>query len=149
MVGKNMRQNTMYYFRSVYVHKHAREVADMLMRGVETPEQFDRLEYLMDSLHSLFPGVLGSYRRKNLYDIWVEVNAISKHALRSYPVAAGSGTSESLKILYGISGPVSESVLRKLLVHLFHRVRRSSAFRAEKDSLASIALTLCGWYRSK
>ena len=84
-----------------------------------------------------------------MYDIWVEVNAISKHALRYYPVAAGSGTSESLKILYGLSGAVSESVLRKLLVHLFHRVRRTSAFRAEKDSLATISLTLCGWHRSK
>ena len=150
-IGDDITQNAMFFFQGLHASQHARAAASMLQRGVQTPEQFDELELLMDSLQGEFPGALGTYRRKVQYDLWVEASALSKHALRSYPVATGSGTYEGLKLLYGIPAKrtVSEPILRKLLVHLFHQVKKTDAFSAKNDSLATMSLTLCGWHRSR
>ena len=91
MIGEDITDNAMFFLQGVHVSEHARQAADMLIRGVQTLEEFDQLELCMDALQSEFPGALGTYRRKSQYDLWVEAKAVAKHALRSYPVAAGSG----------------------------------------------------------
>lgn len=151
MIGEDVTENALFFFRGLYNSQNAQQAADILCNGVKTPEQFDQLESHMDSLQKQFPGALGTYRRKNQYDLWVEAQALSKHALRSYPVAAASGTAASLKLLYGIPDAkrVGEPVLRKLLVHMFHQVKKTDAFAPNTDSLATLSITLCGWHRSK
>ena len=146
-----MTQNAMFFFKEMHGHKVARQVADMLLRGIKTPEEFDQLESHMDALQAIFPGAVGTYRRKNQYDLWVEAQALSRHALRSYPVATCSGTSASLKVLYGIpkAKTLTEAMLRKLLVHLYHQVQMTDAWSYKNDSLATMSLTTCGWHRSK
>ena len=81
----------------------------------------------------------------------MEAKAISKNALRSYPVAQQSGTASSLKVIYGIPSQkaLSESTLRQLLVHLYHQVQSTDVFSHRSDSVATMTLTLCGWHRAK
>ena len=151
MIGRDITENALLLFQTVRHNGHALQVAEMLVAGVRTPAQFDRVEEHLDSLQAQCPGAMGTYRRHHNYDIWVEAKAISKNALRSYPVAQQSGTASSLKVIYGIPSKkaLSESMLRQLLVHLYHQVRSTDGFSHRSDSLATMTLTLCGWHRAK
>ena len=100
------------------------------------------------SLQSAFPGAFGPYRQKTALDVFVYGGLIAPQALKFYPVAACSGTHQSLCLLYGVSTG-KEQVIQKLLIHLYHQLRKTRAFRSKSDSLATLSLCLCRWHRSK
>ena len=141
-LGDDCIENALLTFKGVWEHEALDTIASLLTSTIETPSQYEDFTRAWDALQNSFPGAVGTYRRKTNYDIWVAGRYVTPRAMSSYPVAAPSGTADSLRKLYGVTTK-SEKVLSKLLVHLFHRCSPT-----REDSLATLSLNLCGWHRS-
>ena len=147
-LGTDTISNATLTFKRLFALPALRACAALIEPGVTTVEQFDDLMSQFEKIRSALPGAFGKYRQKNLLDILIAASAISPWCLRWYPVAAASGTADSLRILYGIKTK-NEGKLKNLLLHFYHQLRRHSAGKSKADSLATASLVLCGWHRSK
>ena len=148
--GETVGHNALQFLRELWKSKTVWKIAAFFGRRVETAEEFQALDLLYDDLQHEFPGVLGIYKRKNHYDIWVQAGALRKSSLCSYPVADKTGTSLALKQLYKIPErrAVPHCVLTNLLMHSLHQLKVSSAYVGKCDSLASMSMNLCFWHAS-
>jgi hypothetical protein len=142
-IGRDTIENAVLTFKAMFVHPSFRSSVKLLAGRITTATVFVQFDSAMDGLQVGFPGALGPYRRKNIYDVLIASRWIAPAACSSYPVAPHSGTASSLGELYGVKA-CSRVNLAKLLVHFSHQLKTTRA-----DSLASCSLVLCGWERSK
>ena len=80
------------------------KTAQLLEVGIETPAQYRQFKGHMVKLSQELKGALGTYRRKNNYDVMVATEHLRFSALDDYPVEKICGTSLSLRCLYGVQG---------------------------------------------
>ena len=73
----------------------------------------------------------------------------SRSALSRYRVSPGAGTCSSLEYLYGQDFCTNSTLAEAFLVHFWHQLKEQPCFVSKKDSLASLALCLCGWHRHR
>ena len=94
-------------------------------------------------------GAAGQYKVKSCDDICVETGAISRSALTRYRKTPAAGARLSLLYLFGQDArtPVSQGVAAALLGHFWHVYKLQPCFAPRRDSLATLALGLCGWHR--
>ena len=143
---RDARHNAFAALRGIAAHCDFQQAASLLSTGVHCTQDYGKLLTFMDNISADFPGAFGSYRRKNMLDIWVAVGAITACAMTRFLVAPGAGTGQSLCHLYGLQS-ASEAELPLLLNHLYANLRKSKQYGNKSESLCTAGLTLCGWHR--
>ena len=146
-VGRDAVENAMFTFRHVWENHAFKAMCEALACGIRTTEEYAEVLQLWSHLRKMYPGAFGTYRQKNNMDLWVAVGALSREAINFWPVASGSGTWKSLAYLYGTKIQ-SEDHASDLLRDLYHKVRQCGSFSTRADTIATVALNLCGWHRT-
>lgn len=146
VIGQDTVENAVLTFKRLWKFKPFQRLSSLLQLCVDTPQQYKQLLEEWESMRLQFKGAFGTYRFKNNLDVWVHLGAVKSSSLCSFPVALGAGTCLSLAFIYRCEIK-SEVQAEGLLVHLWHTVRARGHFKTSSDSLATLALNLCGYHR--
>ena len=126
-------------FRKLYNNPHFDAIAKQLGSPIETVAAYRQFYADVDKLRASIPGLLGTYRFKNMLDVLVAAKWIKVKALCKWPVDPQSGTAVGLRRVYKTK-TTSQKELEKMLSELVHRLRCKGYHH---DHHGTIGMALC------
>lgn len=126
-------------FRKLYHNKQFHELTKQLQSSIDSFAAYRLFYEDTQNLRTAFPGLLGTYRFKNMLDVLVAANWIKAKAICKWPVDPQGGTAIVLRRVYNTKKN-GRKALQTMLSELVHRLRCKGHHH---DHHGIIGMTLC------